>query len=80
MLDNNSKGENDLAKISDSSKNQSKNSNGFTITTKTQKDSHPVAIDKNDKEIKEYIDYLCIDLFTPWEPKLLMYVFILTEL
>ena len=79
MLDNNSNEENDSTKISDSSKNQSKNSNGLTITTKTQRDIHHLAINKNDKEIKEYIDSLCIDMFTPWEPKLLMDVFILTE-
>ena len=78
MLDNDSKEENDATKISDSSKNQSKNSNGLTITTKTQRDIHHLAINKNNKEIKEYIDSLCIDMFTPWEPKLLMGVFILT--
>ena len=38
LLENNSKEENDATKISDSSKNQSKNSNGLTITTKIQKD------------------------------------------
>ena len=79
MLENNSNEENHSTKISESSKNQSKNSNGLTITTKTQRDIHHLAINKNDKEIKEYIDSLCIDMFTPWEPKLLMDVFILTE-
>ena len=65
--------------MSDSSKNQSKNSNGFTITTKTQRDIHHLAINKNDKEIKKYINSLCNDMFTPWEPKLLIGVFLLTE-
>ena len=58
-------------KISDSSKNQSKNSNGVTIMTNTQRDLHHLAINKNDKKIKEYNDYLCFDIFLPWEPKLL---------
>ena len=44
MLDNNSKEENDLTKISDSSKNESKNSNGLTIMTKTQRDIHHLVI------------------------------------
>ena len=79
MLDNNFNEENDSTKITDSSKNESKNSNGLTITTKTQRDIHCLAINKNNKEIKEYIDSLCIDMFTPWEPKLLMDVYILTE-
>ena len=79
MLENNSNEENDSTKISDSSNNQSKNSNGLTITTKTQRDIHHLAINKNDKEIKECIDSLCIDMFTRWEPKLLMDVFLLTE-
>ena len=38
------KEENDSKKILDSSKNQSKNSNGLTITTKTQRDIHHLAI------------------------------------
>ena len=79
MLENNSNEENHLTKISDSSNNQSKNSNGLTITTKTQRDIHHLAINKNNKEIKEYIDSLCIDMFTQWEPKLLMDVFILSD-
>ena len=79
MLDNNSKEENDSTKITDSSKKQSTNSNGFTITTKTQRDIHHLAINKNDKEIKEYINSLRIDMLTPWDPKLLMDDFILTE-
>ena len=40
MLDNDSKEENDATKISDSSKNQIKNSNGLTIMTKTQRYIH----------------------------------------
>ena len=47
--------------------------------TKTQRDIHHLATNKNDKEIKEYIDSLYIDMFSPWEPKLLMDVFILIE-
>ena len=47
--------------------------------TKTQRDIHLLAINKNDKEIKEYIYSLCIDMFSPWESKLLMDVVILTE-
>ena len=47
---------NDATKISDSSKNQSKNSNGLKIITKTQRDIHHLAINKNKKESKEYID------------------------
>ena len=53
MFENNSNEENDLTKISESSKNQSKNSNDLTITTKTQRDIHHLAMNKNDKEIKE---------------------------
>ena len=68
-----------MTKISDLSKNQSKNSNGLTITTKTQRDIHHLAMNKNDKEIKEYIDSLCINIFSLWEPKLLMNVFISIE-
>ena len=66
-------------KISDSSKNESKNSYDLTITTKTQRDIHPLAMNKNDKEIKEYIDSFCINMFSPWVPKLLMDVFMLTD-
>ena len=40
MLDINSNEENDLTKISDSSKNESMNSNDLTITTKTQRDEN----------------------------------------
>ena len=54
-------------KISDSSEIQSKNSNGLTIMTKTQRDFDRLAINKNDKEIKEYIDTLCFNMFSPWE-------------
>ena len=79
LLDNNYKEENDATKISDSSKNQSKYSNGLTITTKTQRDIHHLAINKNNKEIKVYVDSLCIDMFSPRRLKLLMYVSILTE-
>ena len=79
MLDKDSKEENNVTKISESSNNQSKNLYGLIITTKTQRDIHHLAINKNDKKIKEYIDSLCIDMFSPWEPKLLMDVFILTE-
>ena len=68
MLENNSNEENDSTKISESSKNESKNSNGLTITTKTQRDIHHLAMHKNDKEIKEYIYSLCIDMFSPWRP------------
>ena len=78
LLDNNSKEENDTTKMSNSSKNQSKNSNGFTIITKAQRDIYHLA-NKNDKEIKQYIDSLCFDMFSSWEPKLLMDAFILTE-
>ena len=49
------------------------------LTTKTQRGIHHLAINKNNKEIKEYIDSLCINMFSPWEPKLLMEVLILTE-
>ena len=79
MLDKDSKEENDATQILDSSNNQSKNSNGLTIMTKTQIDIHNLAINKNYKEIKEYIDSLCINMFSPWERKLLMDVYILTE-
>ena len=79
MLENISNNENHLTKISESSIDESKNSNGLTITTKTQRDIHHLAMNKNDKEIKEYIDTLCIDMFSPWVPKLLMDVFILSE-
>ena len=79
LLHNNSKEKNDATKISDSRTNESKNSNGLTIMNKTQRDIHQLAINKNDKRIKEYIDSLCIDMFTPWEPQLLMDVFLLTE-
>ena len=79
MLGNNFNEENDSTKMLDSSKNQSKNLNGLTITSKTQRDIHRLAINKNDKEIKQYFDSLYIDMFTPWEPKLLMNVFIWTE-
>ena len=79
LLDNNSKEENDATKISDSNKNQSKNSNGITTTTKTQRDIHHLVINKNDKKVKEYIDSLSIDMFSPLQPKLLMDVVILTE-
>ena len=65
MFDNDSKEENDSTKIIDSSNNQSKNSYGLTITTKTHRDIHHLAINKNNKEIKDYIDSLCIDMFTP---------------
>ena len=79
MLDNNSNEENDLTKISDSSKNQSKNSNGFIIMTKTQRDIHHLAINENDEEIKEYIESLCINMYSSWKSKLLMDAFILIE-
>ena len=79
MLDNNSKEENDATKISDSGKNQRKNSNGLTIASKTQRAIHHLAINKKGKEIKKYIDFLCINIFSTWRPKLLMDVFILTE-
>ena len=52
MLDNNSKEENDVTKISESSMNQSKNSNGLTIMTKTQRGIHHLVINKKDEEIK----------------------------
>ena len=68
-----------MTKISDSSKNQSKNSNRLTISTKTPRDIHHLTINKNNKEIKENIDSLCIDMFSPCEPKLLMDIFILEE-
>ena len=45
--------------------------------TKTQRDIHHLAINKNDIEIKKYIDSLCIDMFSSWRPKLLMDIFIL---
>ena len=45
---------------------------------KIQRGIHQLAINKNDKKIKEYIDSLCIDMFSPKQPKLLMDVFILT--
>ena len=77
MLDNGSKVENDATKISDLSNNQSKNSNGLTIITKS--DIHHLAINKNDKEIKEYLVLLYFNMFSPWEPELLMDVFMLTE-
>ena len=47
--------------------------------TKTQRNIHHLAINKNDKEIKEYTDFLCFDMLSLWEPKLLMDVFILTK-
>ena len=56
-------------KILDSSNIQSKNSNGLTIRTKKQRDIHNLAINKNDKKIKEYSDSFCINMFAPWEPK-----------
>ena len=68
LLDNNSKEENDSTKISDSRKNESKNSNGLTISTKTQRDIYHLAINKNGKEIEEYIDSLYINMFLPWRP------------
>ena len=65
-MHNEAKEEKDATTIPYSRKNQSKNSNGFTIMSKTQRDIHHLAINKNDKEIKEYIDSLCIDIFSPW--------------
>ena len=68
-----------ITKISDSSNNQTKNLNGITITNKEQRDFYPLDINKNDKEIKNYIDSLDFDKFSPWEPKLFMNVFKLAE-
>ena len=79
MLDNCSKEEIDATKISDSSKNVSKNSNSLTIMTKAQNNIHHLAIHKSDKEMKEDIDSLCFNMFSPWELKSLMDVFILAE-
>ena len=47
--------------------------------TKTKRDIQNLPIDKNDKEIKEYINYLYFDMFLPWKPKLLMELFIMAE-
>ena len=79
MLDNDVKEENDATKISDSCDDLSKNSNGLTDFTKTQRNIHHLTINTNDKEIKEYINSLWFDMFLPWEPKLLMDIFILAE-
>ena len=46
---------------------------------KTKRDIHHLAINKNDEESKEYIDILCFDMFSPWEPKLLIDIFILAK-
>ena len=34
---------------------------------------------KNDRKLMEYIDSVCSEMFSPWVPKLLMDVFILTQ-
>ena len=47
--------------------------------TKMQRDIHHLAINKNDKEIKEYIDSLFFNMMSSWAHKLLMDEFILTE-
>ena len=51
--------------------------NDLTIMNKTQRDIHHLAINKNDKELKEFIDSLCFVTFS--SPNLLMCVFILAE-
>ena len=76
LLDNDSKEEIDATKISNSSKNPSKTSNSLTIMTTIQRDIHHLAINKNDKEIK---DSFCFDMFSLWEPNLEINIFILTE-
>ena len=35
--------------------------------------------DTNDKNQKEFIDSVCSEMLSPWEPKLLMDVFILAK-
>ena len=79
MLNNDTKEQNEDKKIANSSKNQINESDGLTIMTKTKTDIHHLAMNKNNEEIKNYIDSLCIDMFSPWKPKLLMDVFILTD-
>ena len=49
------------------------------LQPKHKKDIHHLAVNKIKKEIKEYMNSLFINMFSPWERKLLMDVFILTE-
>ena len=50
-------------------------------TTNLDSETVPEELSKyhNNFKIKEYIDSVCMDMFVPWEPKLLIDVFILSQ-
>ena len=46
--------------------------NGLTKNLKNETVPEEFSIHHNNFKIKEYIDSVCMDMFAPWEPKLLM--------
>ena len=57
--------------------NQGKN--GLTIISSKEKVDSNFPFNKNDRKLMECIDSVCLEMFAPWVPKLLMDVFILTQ-
>ena len=53
--------------------------NTYTNNAKAILVSKNHIIHQNDSKIREYIDSVCVDMFSSWEPKLLMDVYILSQ-
>ena len=53
--------------------------NGLTKNIDADKVPDDISIHRDKFKIKEYIDSYSMDMFAPWEPKLLMDVFILSQ-
>ena len=49
------------------------------MSSKEQESDPMFHLNNNDQKLMDYIDSVCLDMFSPWEPKLLMDVFILSE-
>ena len=49
------------------------------MLSKEQESNPKLHLNNNDQTLMDYIDSVCSDMFSPWVPKLLMDVFILSE-
>ena len=66
-------------KLSDKKDNCNNNANGKIITAPKRKIYYKFTTNKNDRNLKENIFSVCSNMFSPWEPKLLMDGFILWD-
>ena len=71
--------ESNYIKLPQNKDNLNEGKNGLTIMLSKEELNSNFPFNKNDRKLMEYIDSVCSKMFSPWVPKILMDIFILTQ-